>query len=283
MPNPKFDGLKNPTPLDTEPTQYRQTGVAHAAKSQHYRIDVKGTKFSKDSDLLAFQKDVMDHLTNYGLDTITYLADPQDKESMVSIVTDHAKYNPREVNALEASQKELYDKYDNANIRDARKYLMNSLSPDLKKQMNETCQPDDTFIAYWMNLMILVRPVSIRQFEKIKNRLKGRKIKNYPGENVETISSDFLSDYKELEGAGMYDHNLTYSMLNILMEGGGSNNEDFRSPLRTLKEKLNTTLLKIRHKSYGEQNKEMTMDRLDVQSILNQVKERYRDVKEEGK
>jgi hypothetical protein len=92
---------------------------------------------------------------------------------------------------------------------------------------------------------------------------------------VEKIASDFLDDWKELEGAGMYDHNLTYAMVNIIMEGGGSNKEDFRSPLRELKEKLNSAILKIRHEDYAAQNNSMTSQELDVQSVLNLIKEKY--------
>ena len=74
------------------------------------------------------------------------------------------------------------------------------------------------FITYWLNLMRIVRSVSIR-FDKIKDKIKLRHIKEY-------------------HGAGLYDQNLTMKMLNNLMEAGGTTNKDFRHPLRNLKAKL---------------------------------------------
>ena len=52
------------------------------------------------------------------------------------------------------------------------------------------------------------------------------------------MASAYLHDWQELHGAGLYDQNLTMTMLNKMMEAGGTNNEDFRHPLRNLKSKL---------------------------------------------
>ena len=282
-PNTMWSALEDPNPPDIEPTQYRPTSVSSAAKQQHYRITGLITKFTKDSNLLTFQRDVTDHLNNYGMDTITYLPNPQDSSMMISILTDHAKFDNTKVASMEEPQASKYDKYDKGNIRDAKKFLMNSLDPELKKQMHESCKDTDSFIAYWMNLMTLVRPHNYRQYTVMQKNIESRKIQDYPGEDVMKLCSDFLSDYKELEGAGMYLHDLTYSMLSSLMEGGGPNNEDYRSPLRTLKDKLNAALLHVRLKSYGEQTEYMLAQRLDVHSVLNRVKQQYLAVWNEDK
>jgi hypothetical protein len=148
-----WSALEDPNPPDIEPTQYRPTNVSRTAKQQHYRISGLITKFTKDSNLLTFQRDVADHLNNYGLDTITYLPNPQDASSMISILTDHAKFDHTKVASMEEPQASKYDKYDKGNIRDAKKFLMNSLDPELKKQMHESCKDTDSFIEYWMSLM----------------------------------------------------------------------------------------------------------------------------------
>ena len=70
--------------------------------------------------------------------------------------------------------------------------------------------------------------MSIDWFNKIKDCIKGRKINDCPGQNVELIVTDFLTDWKDLHGAGMYDQNLTLTMLNTIMEAGGTNNKDFQ-------------------------------------------------------
>ena len=283
VPRHDWSGLEDPTPVSVEPKQYRPSSVGGSSKAQHYRTTGLETKFTRSSDLLVFQKKVMDHLEINGLDTVTYLLDPQDPTRMITIINEHAKFSVAGAGVAEALQAGKYDTYDNENINDAKRFLLDSLDETLLKQVHETCESKDTFITYWMQLMLILRPISIEQYDTIKNRLKGRKIKDYAGENVETLASDFLSDWKELDGAGMYDHNLTHTMIKIIMEGGGATNEDFRSDLRDLKKKINTKLLEIRHKSAAQQTAAMARDKLDVQSVLTEAKRVYRQVVEEGK
>ena len=97
------------------------------------------------------------------------------------------------------------------------------------------------------------------------------------------MCSDYLNDYIELHSAGAYNHNQTMNVVNSIMEGGGSNNEDFRHPLRAVKTKLNKALLAIRHMSYDDKQKEMINRGLDVRSVLELAKEEYRRILDEGK
>lgn len=281
-PSPTWDHLDNSDPTNIQPSQYRPTRVGNAAKSQYYRTTGLEVKCTRTSDILSLQKKVMDHLVTHGMDTITYLPDPHDATSMVSVITEHAKFTTEVADTCEAPQMKKYDEYDHENVRDAKKFLINSLDEHLEKQIYENCKDEDSFICYWMNLMLLIRPVSIDQYDKIKERLKSRRVETYAGENIEELVSDFLSDWKELDGAGMYDHNLTHSMLKSIMEGGGNINEDFRSDLRVIKKKLNAKLLEIRHKDYKAQNEAMSKAKLDVQTILTEAKRIYREVKEDG-
>ena len=117
--------------------------------------------------------------------------------------------------------------------------------------------------------------IALSRISLIKDRIKSRSIKDYSGENVESITSAFRGDWEELHGAGMYDQNLTMSMLNRIMEAGGSSNEDFRFPLRNLKEKLEKKLLSIRHMSYHDAHTKMVKDDLDVESVLKEAKDQY--------
>ena len=72
----------------------------------------------------------------------------------------------------------------------------------------------------------------------------------------------------------MYDQNLTMDMLNTIMAGDGKNNEDFKYPLRRLKEKLDDKLLEIRHMPYSQAHQEMVNSGLDVRSVLEKTKDR---------
>ena len=91
---PKADWteLEDPNPADIQPNQFRATSVSTQAKSQAYRRRGLENLFSKEHDVLLFQNDVMNHLEDYGMDTITYIQDPVDGKTLISIVDHYGKF-----------------------------------------------------------------------------------------------------------------------------------------------------------------------------------------------
>ena len=139
---PKVDwsGLEVPNPSSIEPNQYRSVSIGAAAKGQYYRTQGLTTKFSRTKDLMDFQQKMLDHFVEHGMDTITYLPDPGQKNQLVSIMSDHGKFNLKEgVEAANDVAKKHFDAYDQANQKDARKVLLNSCEPELEKELRESC------------------------------------------------------------------------------------------------------------------------------------------------
>ena len=171
------------------------------------------------------------------------------------------------------------------NIRDAKKFLSNSLDADLKKQLYESSENEDTFSAYWLHLVHIIKSVSIDWFDKIRDRIKARQLSDCAAENIELLCSDYLDDWQELHGAGLCDQNLTMKMLNTIMSACGDSEkaEDFRFPLRTIKTQLNKTLLSIRPMEYDDAHKHMVKHELDVRSVLKAAKDEYRTLLDDGK
>jgi hypothetical protein len=274
-------GPDEPNPKLIMATQCRPTSNGAATKGMHYRTLGVEPKFTRISDLLTFQKKISDHLVRHGMDTITYLTDPTDSTKVVSILGEHDQFTLKEAKDIEEKdQSSSYDQYDESNIRDSKTFLLNSLDETVLTQMYENCDDTETFIVHWMNLMLIVGSISIERFDKIKDSIKKRKMQDYSGEDVEAISTDYMSGWKNLHGARMYDHSLTLTMLKTIMQSG---NEDFRYGLRSLKEKLNKKLLEIRHLSYDDSHKSMIQAELDVQSVLKQCKQEYRILLDDGK
>ena len=59
------------------------------------------------------------------------------------------------------------------------------------------------------------------------------------------MMKDFRLHAKELSTAGQYEDNLTLLIMKSALMAGGDGNEDFRYPLRSLKEKLNSALVEL--------------------------------------
>ena len=232
-PRADWTELEEPIPSVIGSNQYRTNSIGGSTKAEYYRTKGLEDKFSRKGDLLTLQLEVLDHLEKYGLDSIAYLPDPIDNAKMVCVITDHAQFTLKEAKSLEnTNQKDKYDMYDKSNIKDAIKFLLNSLDPALKQQMYENCDQERTsFVVYWMNLMQLIGSVSINRFTKIMNRIRARNINEYSGQDVLAMATDFTNDWKTLHSARMFDHNLIMIMLDSIMQGG---TEDFRFELRTL-------------------------------------------------
>ena len=147
-PNSHCTELVDPDPGHIDPNQCRSTSISSQAKSKHHRTAGSPEKLTKTSNLQLFQKDFMEHLTEHGLDTITYAPNPSNQRELVSVITDHARFNWKtaivDVNDVAL---QYYDSYDKTNQKDAIKLLLNSISDDLKKQLYDMRHPDDSFMA----------------------------------------------------------------------------------------------------------------------------------------
>ena len=280
-PNGTWTGLET-APSFISPNQYRPSSIIGQSKSREIRITGRTEKFAPDSDLLVFQRDLGTHFDLHGLSTIRYVNHPSEANTVVDVIEKYSLFDYRAgIDAGKAIEVH-YDSYCHTNTQDGVAYLLNSVSPDLKSQLYDMCSPQDTFITNWFSLIHIVRSVSTQRFEKIKKRIMGRKPDDFSEQDIIALASAFWKDFQELHSASMYDHSLTLIMISIFMTAGGRDNEDFKSPLRTLKRNLNKNLLKIRHMTYSEKEQHMLAAELDVQSVLNQVKEEYRTLLDDG-
>ena len=77
--------------------------------------------------------------------------------------------------------------------------------------------------------------------------------------------------------AGQYDHNLTLGMLKTFLLAGGSGNEDFRFPLRSVsKQRLEQALLDIGFKDKEAANLHMQAEKLTYKDICTHAEDTYR-------
>ena len=184
-PKADWSGLEDPSPSIIKATQFRPKSVSSQSKSRHYRVKGSDTKFTRDDDLLTFQKKIMKHFKTHGLDTITYLEDPTDPTRVVSVIDDHARFNHKAgVKKANETMEAHYDSYAKSDDSEATEYLIDSLDPALENQLYESCTESDSFAAHWLKLIQIIRSVSIERFNKIKATLKGRKVSDYAADRV---------------------------------------------------------------------------------------------------
>lgn len=277
---PKRDwtALDPGAPTDpVSPNQYRSTNVSASQKGHSFRQKGLDTLFKRNGDLNNFQHHIWTRAVDCGLDSVTYVADPIDPDRMSCIIHEHTRFSLERVEAAMATQVKEYDSYDRMNDAEMTHLLMNSLEQDLAKELRDIRHDSDSFPVVWMHLIKFIRSVSIDRYEHLKARIKSRKPSQYPGQDMSQLASAFRLDAKELEIAGQYDHNLTLHMLDAFLEGGGSGNEDFRYPLRGLKEHLVKELLKAGHMNALDANKHLMKEGLTYRDVCRQVVDVYRN------
>jgi hypothetical protein len=275
-PKPSWVGLEDSTATYESPNQLRSTHPSSAQKGYNYRKKGLETKFGKKDDLALFQKQVLKHLVDCGMDSVAYLEDPADSSTMSNVVKEYARFTLSIAHKGLEHQALLYDKYDRENDRTSVEFLLDSLDSDLTRKLHERIEETDNFPIVWINLLKLVQSTSIERFENLRIRIKNRKASNYSGEDIELLAVDFHRDALELATAGQYEHNLTLSMLKIFLIAGGANNGNYQFPLRLLKKELNDALLVIPHMSRADANRYMIKNSLTYKDICTLAEDEYR-------
>ena len=288
-PKADWSGLDDTTP-DIDPNQFRPTSAGSAQKSKKYRVDAIDKVITKGGDLLVARKALEEKMKEYGLDTISYLPDPEEENkglsastTMLSVLTHHSRFTTEKATEGAKRYYAKFDRYDRANNADAKELLYKSLDQEIKDELDLVKQDMDTFIEWWMEVVSIIRAPTSDRFEELKKMFRNRKIDSFKGHDIVKISLAYQEEWKELDAAGIYSHDLTAIMLNELMEADGGN-ESFLYKLRPLKDELDEVLLgEIRYMDYVSAKSHIEKKKLDVPSILKKARTAYTTLKEKGK
>jgi hypothetical protein len=149
------------------PNQLRPSEFWSGQKSYNYRCTglSKERQYSSKTNLSFFQKSVWKHLRNCGMDTISYLPDPQDPTKMTSVVTNHTRFILQTAKTLGAIQLTKYDPYDFMNDVAARTFLLESLTPSIRNKIEEQLEDDDPFFVVWLKFIQTVQSTCINRIE----------------------------------------------------------------------------------------------------------------------
>ena len=175
-----FDGSASPS--NTNPNQLRPSGVSSQQKSYRARTASLEEKLKPGDAIKPFADRLWTKLQDFGLDTITYVPDPQDPTKMVSVLEDYPRIS------LDHAQKALkvllpkWDAYDRENNRASYTLLQDSLEAELGVTVNnllpseKSCTPEDlTFIVLWMIVTGEFEVLTDSHYRTIKERLRARK------------------------------------------------------------------------------------------------------------
>ena len=125
-PDSKWTGIADLDKRLLADTCCRPTDRVTGQKASTYRVKGLETKYSEGVKLSDFQKKIWEHLRTHGLDTVSFLPDPQGDSTAVvptlSVVTHHARFTGNMIKAIESSNqiKNSYDRWDKAHDSERR-------------------------------------------------------------------------------------------------------------------------------------------------------------------
>jgi hypothetical protein len=179
-PNSKWDDLDPEARTEYKnPNQFRYQDPNYDSKGCNRRVLPLETKFEKGDDLRSFKLTVSTHLEKHGMDTISYLNDPETSTDMTCVIKDHARYTV--ASAREASEDcaKMFDKYDASNNEAAIEFILGSLGPELTKSVRDDLEPDDSFAVVWILVIKNVQSTSIETYQDLKNQIRALKPAHY--------------------------------------------------------------------------------------------------------
>ena len=78
-----------------------------------------------------------------------------------------------------------FDDYDRMNDNAAKKFLLASLTPEMREDVTDDMDEDDTAADVWLLIIESFKSTSIDYYEDLREKLKGMRIKQYPNEDLE--------------------------------------------------------------------------------------------------
>jgi hypothetical protein len=162
-----WSGLDGASDLDS-PMQLRPGYIGDAQKAYKHRSTSLAEKYDESNDLSYFAKEFWRHLVSTGMDTIAYLVDPE-RAAIMLVVLYHSRFTLTNAMPLAEAQVQLYDSImDKSNNTAATECLRDSVSPELKKRIQNPIADQAPFPLVWLEFLLLTVLSSIDHSEQIK-------------------------------------------------------------------------------------------------------------------
>ena len=161
-PTDDWSSLKDTSLGPASPYCYRTADPGVNIKTYQRATTGTDTKFGyklKDYHISAFTEDVIEHMILHGLDTIFYL---KTDKGIINCLEHYKSLSIISVKDLIVNNTSLYDPYDKENDSWAKSFLMDSLTPSLKKNIRKKVQKDTSAILLWLCIVGEVQSTSLR-------------------------------------------------------------------------------------------------------------------------
>jgi hypothetical protein len=239
-PKRDWSGIEDPSARLLSEACYRSLDPITGQKAAHYRTKPLSKKFEKSMKLSDFRTKVMEHLKEYGLDTLTYLPDPGNTIDVLSVVYYHARFTGDMDKSFKFCNdcKKYYDSWDKKNDHDAKKFLLGSLSDKTREKFKPFHSNEDTFAGTWLRLVQHLVTTTSKTYDDKKKEIRQLIPQQFAGQNIETMATKYIELADEISYAGHYSHGLTLNMVDGFLQADQDLAGTFHYQINVLREKV---------------------------------------------
>ena len=218
-PRHDWSGLENRYDRLLSDLCFRSLDPIAGQKSAVLRTKGLTERFEKSHKLTDFQKSIWNHMEKYGLDTITYLPDPKNNLEVQSVVTHHARFTGDLQKAVTTSKQiqQSFDKWDRKHDYEAREFLLESLSKEIRNSFETFHDQTDTFASTWLKLVHHLVTTTAKTYDSMKEKVRNIRPQQYSGQNIEEMATDIIRLSEQLDNARHFDHSLTLNMVDAFL------------------------------------------------------------------
>ena len=286
-PKSDWSGIDESRPRAKKSTlQMRSSNPAHEQKTHATRVEGLPVKLDMDGNLPEFYESATRRLQSTGLDTIAYARDPlyPTEKPTVMVIKHHARYTANLEHNIEQINKfaeDNYDDFDQLNDNAAQEFLFNSVSDQLRTDLQLVVEHSDCFVSVYLRLMDLVVSVSSAHHDKLRESIRLKLPKQYPGEDVKSLCEFYKESADELHRASQFNPTLILDMLQNLstVSVSGSFPFDILSKHREVKECLDSNA----GLPSDEIEKILLRKKLNYGNVLKFATKSYNDLLKDGK
>ena len=282
-----WSGIDETRPRAKKSTmQMRSSNPANEQKAHASRVEGLPVKLEIDGNLPEFYESATRRLQTTGLDTIAYARDPyySNTKPTVMVIKNHAQYTSNlehNIEKINDFAEKNYDEFDQLNDNAAQEFLFNSISDQLRTDLQLVLEPDDCFVSVYLRLMDLVVSVSSAHYDKLREAIRHKLPKHYPKEDVKALCDFYKESADELHRASQFNPTLILDMLNNLstVSVTGSFPFDILSKHREVKQCLDSNAgLPV-----AEIEKQLLKSKLNYVNVLKFATKAYNDLLKDSK
>ena len=176
-----------------------------------------------------------------------------------------------------------FDKWDTKNDTEAKRFLFESFTETFKKEFHPFHnKEEDSFALTWLKFIHYVVSSNTKTFDKIKNDIRNCRPQQFPGQNIDAMSTKLIEKSKELINSGHFDYSLILNMVDGFLCASKDTKGTFHHKMNELRSKVEKLQQTTVFMTKQQQALEYGKHKVTVKDVCYAAVKEYKDLCEDN-